>query len=107
MISYRVMKGSPILQGERIPRWAMPSLVIRDGRSMRYQYAGRLKENDQVYLFISPAYSKLLDRIFASQVPVDEDDAEFLARLQSRRPGPPRSWTRPTVPACSPPTSRT
>jgi cell volume regulation protein A len=77
LISYRVMKGSPILAGERIPRWAMPSLVIRDGRSMRYQYAGRLRENDQVYLFISPAYSKLLDRIFASQVPVEEDDAEF------------------------------
>ncbi len=77
LISYRVMKDSPILGGERIPRWAMPSLVIRDGRSMRYQYAGRLKENDQVYLFISPAYSKLLDRLFASQVPVDEDDAEF------------------------------
>ncbi|MBW6421556.1 potassium/proton antiporter [Rhizobium sp. XQZ8] len=77
LISYRVMKDSPILKGERIPRWAMPSLVIRDGRSMRYQYAGRLKENDQIYLFISPAYSKLLDRIFASQVPVDEDDAEF------------------------------
>jgi cell volume regulation protein A len=77
LISYRVLKDSPILRGERIPRWAMPSLVIRDGRSMRYQYAGRLKENDHVYLFISPVYSKLLDRIFASQVPVDEDDAEF------------------------------
>ncbi len=77
LISYRVMKDSPILAGERIPRWAMPSLVIRDGRSMRYQYAGRLKENDQIYLFISPAYSKLLDRIFASQVPVDQDDEEF------------------------------
>jgi NhaP-type Na+/H+ and K+/H+ antiporters with a unique C-terminal domain len=77
LISYRVMKDSPILAGERIPRWAMPSLVIRDGRSMRYQYAGRLKENDQVYLFVLPAYSKLLDRLFASQVPVDDDDADF------------------------------
>ncbi len=43
LISYRVIKDSPILRGERIPRWAMPSLVIRDGRSMRYQYAGRLR----------------------------------------------------------------
>ncbi|MGK6311983.1 potassium/proton antiporter [Neorhizobium sp. DT-125] len=77
LISYRVMKDSPILQGERIPRWAMPSLVIRDGRSIRYQYAGRLKEGDQVYLFVAPNYTKLLDRTFASQVPVDEDDAEF------------------------------
>ncbi|WP_137133599.1 potassium/proton antiporter [Rhizobium sp. FKY42] len=77
LISYRVIKDSPILRGERIPRWAMPSLVIRDGRSMRYQYAGRLRENDQVYLFIAPGYSRLLDRLFASRVPVDEDDADF------------------------------
>ncbi|MEQ1404405.1 potassium/proton antiporter [Neorhizobium sp. Rsf11] len=77
LISYRVMKDSPILSGERIPRWAMSSLVIRDGRSMRYQYAGRLKEGDQVYLFVAPSYTKLLDRLFASRVPVEEDDAEF------------------------------
>lgn len=77
LVSYRVMKDSPVLLGERIPRWAMPSLVIRDGRSMRYQYAGRLREGDQVYLFVTPNYIRLLDRLFASRVPVDEDDADF------------------------------
>lgn len=66
-----------MLRGERIPRWATPSLVIRDGKSMRYQYAGRLRENDLVYLFIVPSYSRLLDRLFASRAPVDDDDAEF------------------------------
>jgi cell volume regulation protein A len=77
LLSYRVVRDSPILRGERIPRWATPSLVIRDGKSMRYQYAGRLRENDLVYLFIVPSYSRLLDRLFASRAPVDEDDAEF------------------------------
>jgi cell volume regulation protein A len=77
LVSYRVMKDSPILSGERIPRWAMPSLVIRDGRSMRYQYAGRLRESDQVYLFVTPNYIRLLDRLFASRIAVDEDDADF------------------------------
>ena len=77
LLSYRVVAGSPVLSGARIPRWAMPSLVIRDGKSMRYQYAGRLRENDQVYLFIAPGYSRLLDRLFASKAPVDEDDSEF------------------------------
>ncbi|XAZ22820.1 potassium/proton antiporter [Sinorhizobium sp. B11] len=77
LLSYRVVKDSPVLRGERIPRWAAPSLVIRDGKSMRYQYAGRLRENDLVYLFIAPSYSRLLDRLFASRAPVDEDDAEF------------------------------
>nr|WP_210318774.1 potassium/proton antiporter [Rhizobium paranaense] len=77
LLSYRVVKDSPVLRGERIPRWAMPSLVVRDGKSMRYQYAGRLRENDLVYLFISPSYSRLLDRLFASRAPVDPDDADF------------------------------
>lgn len=77
LLVYRVVADSPVLRGERIPRWAMPSLVIRDGKSMRYQYAGRLRENDQVYLFIAPGYSKLLDRLFASKAPVAEDDSEF------------------------------
>ncbi|GEO87399.1 MULTISPECIES: potassium/proton antiporter [Alphaproteobacteria] len=77
LLAYRVVADCPVLRGERIPRWAMPSLVIRDGKSMRYQYAGRLRENDQVYLFIAPGYSKLLDRLFASKAPVGEDDSEF------------------------------
>jgi cell volume regulation protein A len=77
LISYRVIKGSPILSGERIPRWAMPSLVIRDGKSIRFQYAGRLREGDQVYLFVSPAYIKLLDRLFAARAPVEDTDEDF------------------------------
>ncbi len=77
LLSYRVVKDSPVLRGERIPRWATPSLVIRDGKSMRYQYAGRLRENDLVYLFVVPSYSRLLDKLFASRAPVEEDDADF------------------------------
>ena len=77
LLSYRVMNDSPIMRGERIPRWAMPSLVIRDGRSMRYQYAGRLQEGDQVYLFVTPPYIRLLDRLFASRLPVESDDEDF------------------------------
>lgn len=77
LLAYRVVADSPVLRGERIPRWARPSLVIRDGKSMRYQYAGRLQENDHVYLFIAPGFSRLLDRLFASKVAVDEDDTEF------------------------------
>ncbi|PHR19417.1 MAG: potassium/proton antiporter [Hoeflea sp.] len=77
LLAYRVVADSPVLRGERIPRWARPSLVIRDGKSMRYQYAGRLRENDQVYLFIAPGFSRLLDRLFASKLAVGENDNEF------------------------------
>lgn len=88
LVAYRVVKGSPVLSGERIPRWARPSLVVRDGRSMRYQYAGRLQENDYVYLFISPNFPHLLDRLFASPVPVEADDTEFFGAfsIDPKRP---------------------
>ena len=77
LVAYRVIKDSPVQTGERIPRWATPSLVIRDGRSMRYQYAGRLRENDLAYLFVTPTFIPLLDRLFASRAQVDVDDEEF------------------------------
>lgn len=77
LVAYRVIKESPVLTGERLPRWAMPSLVIRDGRSMRYQYAGRLKENDIAYLFVTPTFIPLLDRLFATRAELDPEDEEF------------------------------
>jgi potassium/hydrogen antiporter len=77
LLVYHVVPGSPVAQGERVPRWARPSLVVRDGQSMRYQYAGRLRAGDYVYLFISSRYPPLLDRLFASPAKVDVDDEEF------------------------------
>jgi potassium/hydrogen antiporter len=77
LLAYRVVADSPVARGERVPRWARPSLVIRDGKSMRYQYAGRLRAGDYVYLFISSRYPRLLDRLFASALPVGADDTDF------------------------------
>ena len=77
LVSYRVIHDSPVLKGARIPRWATPSLVIRDGRSIRYQYAGRLRENDLVYVFVTPTFIHLLDRLFASRAELEGDDEEF------------------------------
>ena len=64
-------------RGERIPRWARPSLVLRDGKSMRYQDMGRLAAGDLVYLFVPDRYSRLLDKLFASRAVVDPEDADF------------------------------
>jgi cell volume regulation protein A len=77
LLAYTVVAGSPVASGERIPRWARPSLVVRDGRSMKYQDAGRLAAGDHVYIFVSDKYPKLLDRLFASRGPVSHDDADF------------------------------
>ena len=77
LLAYTVVAGSPIAKGERIPRWARPSLVVRDGRSMKYQDAGRLVAGDHVYIFVPDRYPRLLDRLFASRVDVDPEDADF------------------------------
>lgn len=77
LLAYRVVAGSPVERGQRIPRWARPSLVVRDGRSMAYQYAGRLMAGDRVYIFVPDRYPALLDRLFASPAAVEPEDAEF------------------------------
>jgi cell volume regulation protein A len=77
LVAYRIAPDSPVARGERIPRWARPSLVLRDGRSMRYQYAGKLRPGDQLYLFVPPRHLRLLDRLFASPAPLAADDSDF------------------------------
>ncbi|MBX3579084.1 MAG: potassium/proton antiporter [Rhizobiaceae bacterium] len=77
LLSYTIMAGSPVARGERIPRWARPSLVVREGRSFKLQDAGRLVAGDHVYIFVSDRYPKLLDRLFASRATVDPEDEDF------------------------------
>ena len=81
LLVYHVVEASPVARGERIPRWATPSLVIRDGRSMKYQFAGRIQAGDYVYLFINPRLPRLLDRLFASPVELSRDDEEFFGEF--------------------------
>ena len=77
LLAYTVVAGSPVARGERIPRWARPSLVVREGRSMKYQDSGRLVAGDHVYIFVPDRYPRLLDRLFASPTEVSPDDADF------------------------------
>ncbi|MGI6856556.1 potassium/proton antiporter [Mesorhizobium sp. 1B3] len=77
LLAYTVVPGSPVARGQRIPRWARPSLVVRDGRSMRFQDMGRLSAGDHVYIFVPDRYPRLLDRLFASKADVDPEDEDF------------------------------
>jgi cell volume regulation protein A len=77
LLAYKVAPGSPVARGERIPRWARPSLVVREGRSMRFQDMGRLAAGDNVYIFVPDRYPRLLDKLFASRATVDPEDADF------------------------------
>jgi cell volume regulation protein A len=77
LLAYTIVPGSPVARGQRIPRWARPSLVVREGRSIKYQDAGRLLAGDHVYIFVPDRYPRLLDRLFASRTEVDPEDADF------------------------------
>ena len=77
LLAYRIVPGSPVARGERIPRWARPSLVVRDGRAVRFQDMGRLAAGDYVYIFVPDRYPRLLDKLFASRAAVDPEDADF------------------------------
>jgi cell volume regulation protein A len=77
LIVYRVVEGSPVVRGKRLPRWARPSLVVRGGQSMRLYQAGHLRPGDYVYLFIAPRHARLLDRLFASPALLHANDREF------------------------------
>jgi len=77
LLAYTVAPRSAVTRGQRVPRWARPSLVVREGRSIRFQDAGRLTAGDKVYIFVPDRYPQLLDRLFASPRDLDPDDADF------------------------------
>jgi potassium/hydrogen antiporter len=81
LVVYHVVADSPVARGERIPRWARPSLVVRKGHSMRLQTAGHIEADDHVYLFTAPRNIRLLDRLFASPARVEEDDKDFFGEF--------------------------
>ena len=65
VVVYRVHPESAVATGQRIPRWARPSLILRNGKSLRPHSAGRIEASDQVYIITPPRHVKLLDRLFA------------------------------------------
>ena len=67
LVVYHVKPGSPIVEGARLPRWARPSLVLRDGRSMHFRKAGYVRPDDYLYIFMSPEYATALDHLFAAK----------------------------------------
>lgn len=77
LLVYRVAKGSPVAQGERIPRWARPALAVRDGKSIPSHELGRPSVGDYVYIFTSPRHIHLLDRLFAQPVELTDREKRY------------------------------
>ncbi len=81
LLVYRIVPGSPVAEGERIPRWARPSLIIRHGQSMRVHEAGRPQVGDYLYLFATPRVAELLDRLFAEPAHLSSKDQRYFGEF--------------------------
>src|SRR5262249_2975170 len=66
IVAYEVHEDSPVAKGQRIPRWARPSLLIRDGRSLRPHLAGRPQAGARVYVIGRPEFTGPPGRLFIS-----------------------------------------
>lgn len=94
LVVYHITDGSPVARGHRLPRWARPSLVVRAGRSYRLHHAGRLRTDDYVYIFTSPTFIPLLDRLFASRGTLPEADQAFYGALSIAPEAPLEAFAR-------------
>ncbi|MCC5808993.1 MAG: potassium/proton antiporter [Ectothiorhodospiraceae bacterium] len=82
LVVYRVLEGSSLLASKQLPRWARPSMVVREGTAYGYHQLGELRIGDYVYVFVAPEYVKLLDRLFARPQESFKDDKEFFGDLR-------------------------
>ena len=66
LVMYEMTEGTPAVCGEKIPTWARPTLVIRNGVS--YPSGARLrqlKKGDKIYVFVSSELQRpVLDHLF-------------------------------------------
>ena len=77
IVAYSIHPESPVARGQRIPRWAEPSLVMRDGRTLRRDRFGKPQAGDRVYVITTPDYIGLLDRLFAGPEPGAADPSLY------------------------------
>ncbi|WP_205648864.1 potassium/proton antiporter [Acuticoccus kandeliae] len=72
LVGYRIHPESTVATGARIPRWARPLIIIRNGKTYSVHNAGPLQANDQVYLFATARQLELLDKVYTSPGGIDE-----------------------------------
>ena len=72
LVGYAIQPDSAIARGERVPRWARPLLIVRDGGALSVQRSGPLQAGDRVYLFASPGQVRFLDRVYTR--PAETED---------------------------------
>ncbi|MBY0431457.1 MAG: cation:proton antiporter, partial [Rhodospirillales bacterium] len=74
LVAYTIREDSPLVRGVRLPRWARPVLVQRQGQVLDARSARAPQAGDRVYLFTAPARLPLLDRLFGGAKALADDD---------------------------------
>lgn len=78
MVGYRVEADSAVLRGGRLPGWARPTLVVRDGGVLSVEQAGGLHPQDYAYFLAPPGNVYRLDWLFAEpQTALEVERAVF------------------------------
>lgn len=77
LVTYRINNETHVTSGGKLPRWAKPSIVIREGKVLSAYTAGELKEKDRVYIFASNAQLPILDKFFAQSAEEEKDDSSY------------------------------
>jgi cell volume regulation protein A len=101
IVTYVVHPESPVAKGQRIPRWARPALLIRNGRSLRPDRSGRPEAGDQIYVLTTPNFISLLDGLFAGPVAGAFDPqlyGEFAIEPETRLADIARIYDAPVAP---------
>ncbi|PWC37582.1 potassium/proton antiporter [Azospirillum sp. TSO35-2] len=81
LVAYTVHAKSPAARGQRMPRWARPSLVIRSGAVVPLHKAKPLQPGDHVYLFTPQHRLPLIDKLYGGSRALDQNDREFYGDL--------------------------
>ncbi|HYH40054.1 MAG TPA: potassium/proton antiporter [Azospirillum sp.] len=81
LVAYTVHPKSAVARGQPLPRWARPSLVVRDDRVVPLHKARPIRAGDRVYMFMAPNRLPLLDKLMGGTRPLDQSDREFYGDL--------------------------
>lgn len=77
MVGYRVAADSAVLREVRLPSWARPALVVRDGDVLTPEQAGTLAAEDFAYFLAPPGRVARLDWLFVEGSEAAEAENEM------------------------------
>jgi potassium/hydrogen antiporter len=80
LVGFTVAERSPVVNGRKIPAWARPVLVVREGEILGAAAAGSPRSDDHIYVLAPPWRVDSLDPLFAPPSEVEEQipSTEFI-----------------------------